>query len=80
VNGRISALLELGAGFNRIYRKGKCFHDGATGINGKMEERFDRIADLQTSVTSWTSRSKPIPVVCMSDLPLLQQSMLTLTY
>jgi ABC-type polysaccharide/polyol phosphate transport system ATPase subunit len=49
VNGRISALLELGAGFNRDFTgRENVFMNGAImGISRKeMEERFERIADF----------------------------------
>lgn len=49
VNGRISALLELGAGFNRDFTgRENVFMNGAVmGIGRKeMEERFSRIADF----------------------------------
>ena len=49
VNGRISALLELGAGFNRDFTgRENVFMNGAVmGISrNEMEERFDRITEF----------------------------------
>ena len=79
IDGRISALLELGAGFNMEY----------TGIenvylNGmmmgfsreEMDARLDDILNLQISVISCISRVRPIRAVCLSGLRLRWRSIL----
>ena len=67
VDGRISALLELGAGFNMEYTGIENVYLNGTMMGFSKEEidaRLQDILDLQTSAILYISRSKHIPVVC----------------
>ena len=78
VNGRISALLELGAGFNmeyngieNIYLNGTMIGFSKKEIDAKMDDilNFADIGDM------YISQSKPIPAVCLYGWLLHCQSM-----
>ena len=81
VDGRISALLELGAGFNMEYTGIENVYLNGTMMGFSKEEidaRLQDILDLQTSAILYISRSKHIPVVCsfVGLLPLQSISIL----
>lgn len=74
INGKISALLELGAGFNpeytgieNIYMNGTLMGFSRAEIERRMEDILD-FADIETLCIS---RLRLIVVVCLYDLPLL---------
>ena len=65
VNGRISALLELGAGFNMEYNGIENIY-----LNGTM----NGFSSLPISASIFISRSKPTPAVCSCASPLRWRS------
>lgn len=69
VNGRISALLELGAGFNMEYTGIENIYLNGTMIGfteAEIDARLQDILDLRTSVILYTSRSRHTVPVCLS--------------
>lgn len=69
VNGRISALLELGAGFNMEYTGIENIYLNGTMIGfteAEIDARLQDILDLRTSVILYISRSRHTVPVCLS--------------
>ena len=80
IDGRISALLELGAGFNMEYTGIENVYLNGMMIGFSREEidqRLDDILNLQISEISSISRVRHIPVVCLCGLHLQWQLILT---
>nr|WP_330373156.1 ATP-binding cassette domain-containing protein [Kineothrix alysoides] len=72
VDGRISALLELGAGFNMEYNGIENIYLNGTMIGfseKEIDEKMDAILDLQILETMCTSRSRRILAECSCVWP-----------
>lgn len=72
VNGRISALLELGSGFNPEFtgRQNVFFSGQLLGLTKpEIEERFDDIASFADIGDFIDQPPKPTPVGCLSAWP-----------
>ena len=73
INGKISALLELGAGFNPEYTGVENIYLNGTMIGFTREEMDEKIEDILTLLileNLYINPSKLTPVVCLHVWPL----------
>ena len=78
INGRVAALLELGAGFNPEFTGAENVYLSAAILGLSQEEikdRFGSIAEFAAIAISLTFRSSFIPAGCMRDWRLLWRLM-----